>query len=144
MHSAKPQAWLVPVCLGPYAAALSRISSHLVQLCDLLLQCNWHQHTIQDQTLVAYQQLDVTNRHFLLLQKSPPASISPDAPRPASTSPRQQAPVPAPSGQHSSMWSAPPPAVRTPTGLYAMLTPGGTGQSGALYDLLKSADNSPR
>ncbi|DBB07539.1 TPA: hypothetical protein ACH3X3_008996 [Trebouxia sp. C0006] len=77
-------------------------------------------------------------------QKSPPASISPDAPRPASSSPRQQAPVPAPSGQHSSMWSAPPPAVRTPTGLYAMLTPGGTGQSGALYDLLKSADNSPR
>ncbi|KAL0040922.1 hypothetical protein WJX79_010101 [Trebouxia sp. C0005] len=77
-------------------------------------------------------------------QKSPPVSISPDAPRPASTGPRQQAPVPAPSGQHSSMWPAQPPCVRAPSGLYAMLTPAGTGQSGALYDLLKSADNSPR
>ena len=79
-----------------------------------------------------------------MLQKFVPACISPDAPRPASTSPRQQAPVPAPSGQQSSMWLAPPVSVKTPTGLYAMLTPGGTGQSGALYDLLKSADNSPR
>ncbi|DBB04251.1 TPA: hypothetical protein ACH3X1_013272 [Trebouxia sp. C0004] len=79
-------------------------------------------------------------------EKSLPAYISPDAPRPASTSPTQQALVPrsASSGQHSSMWLAPPPSVRTPTGLYAMLNPGGTGQSGALYDLLKSADNSPR
>ena len=42
------------------------------------------------------------------------------------------------------MWPAPAPPARTPTGLYAMLNPAGTAQSGALYDLLKSADNSPR
>ncbi len=66
VRSAKPQAWLVPVWLGPCAAALFPISPHLVQLCDLLSQCIWHQHTIQDQNSVAYQQIDVTNSKCLL------------------------------------------------------------------------------
>lgn len=66
VHTAKSQAWLVSVCLGRYAASFSPIESHLVQQCDLLLQCNWDQHTIQDRTLVAYQQIDVTNSHCLL------------------------------------------------------------------------------
>lgn len=85
-------------------------------------------------------------QHQCCLQASPPVSISPDVARHAGNGPGQHPPVPhtAPPAQRSSMWLAPPPPVRTPSGLYAMLNPAGTGQSAALYDLLKSADNSPR
>ena len=59
VHSAKSKAWLVSVCL-----CVSDII-RLVQQCDLFLQWNWHQHTIRDQTLVAYQQIDVTHSQVL-------------------------------------------------------------------------------
>ena len=88
----------------------------------------------------------VTLQHQCWLQTSPPASTSPDVLRPAGSGPKHQpqAPHTAPPAQRSSMWLAPPPPVNAPSGLCTMLNPAGTGQSAALYDLLKSADNSPR
>ncbi|KAL3147663.1 hypothetical protein ABBQ32_002416 [Trebouxia sp. C0010 RCD-2024] len=90
---------------------------------------------------------DTENQQPASHQASPTASTSPDAFRLAGSDPGQQQPLmphTAPPAQRSSMWLTPPPPIRTPSGLYAMLNPGGTGQSAALYDLLKSADNSPR